>query len=61
MSDIPSVIYITTEFSEELDNLGCGQNDYITVTRVEGNRVYFSAGSCKFNIQASEVENVTRR
>jgi len=52
-------MYITEVFSDELDNLGCGKNDFITITRREGCKVFFTAGPCKFNIQASEVQNVT--
>ena len=53
------ILYITEEFSDELANLGCGRNDFITITRREGVKVFFTAGSCKFNIQASEVQNVS--
>jgi hypothetical protein len=53
------ILYITEEFSDELANLGCGRNDFITITRREGVKVFFTAGPCKFNIQASEVQNVT--
>lgn len=52
-------MYITEEFSDELANLGCGNNDFITITRREGCKVFFTAGPCKFNIQASEVQNVS--
>ena len=53
------ILYITEEFSDELANLGCGRNDFITITRREGCKVFFTAGTCKFNIQASEVQNVS--
>lgn len=52
-------MYITEEFSDELKNLGCGSNNFITITRREGCKVFFTAGPCKFNIQASEVQNVS--
>lgn len=52
-------MYITEEFSDELANLGCGSNDFIIITRREGCKVFFTAGTCKFNIQASEVQNVS--
>jgi hypothetical protein len=52
-------IYITEEFKQELANLGCEAVDYITTYRTEGNKVFFTAGRCKFHITKAELETST--
>ncbi len=52
-------VYIKQEFKKELDNLNCGLvEDYITVTRTEGEKVFFQYGRCKLHITKDELEEV---
>lgn len=51
-------VYINTEFKETLNNLNCGYNeDYITIYRYEGDKVFFKYGKCKFHITKTELES----
>lgn len=50
-------VYINAEFKAELDSLSCGLGeDYITITRREGDKVYFQYGRCKLHVTKSELE-----
>jgi hypothetical protein len=50
-------VYITEKFKSELNNLGCGLGeDFITVTRTEGDKVYFEFGRCKLHVTKAELE-----
>lgn len=50
-------VYINKEFKAELANLNCGlEQDYITITRREGDKVFFRYGRCKFHITKAELE-----
>lgn len=50
-------VYINTEFKDTLKNLNCGRGeDYITIYRYEGDRVFFRYGRCKFHITKAELE-----
>ena len=52
-------IYITNEFKAELENLKCGFNDnYITVYKTEGDKVFFSAGRGRFHLTKGEVLDI---
>ena len=51
-------IYIKSSFKEELENLKIGIVDYITVYRVEGDKVFFSANRGKFHMTQAELEEV---
>jgi hypothetical protein len=51
-------IYIKSAFKEELENLKIGIVDYITVYRVEGDKVFFSANRGKFHMTRAELEEV---
>ena len=51
-------IYIKSTFKEELENLKIGIVDYITVYRVEGDKVFFSANRGKFHMTKAELEEV---
>ncbi len=51
-------IYINEEFKAELNNLGCGCNeDYITVYKQDGNKVFFKYGKCKLHVTKAELED----
>lgn len=52
-------VYITEQFKQELSNLGCEAVDFIDTYRVEGNKVFFTAGKCKFHITKAELVAVT--
>lgn len=50
-------VYINAEFKAELSNLSCGfSEDYIIITRKEGDKVFFEYGKCKLHITRSELE-----
>jgi hypothetical protein len=50
-------VYIKKEFKAELANLNCGLGeDYITITRKEGDKVFFQYGRCKLHITKLELE-----
>jgi hypothetical protein len=50
-------VYINTEFKAELANLNCGfGEDYITITRTEGDKVFFQYGKCKLHVTKAELE-----
>jgi hypothetical protein len=51
-------IYIKSSFKDELQNLKIGTVDYITVYRVEGDKVFFSANRGKFHMTKEELEEV---
>jgi hypothetical protein len=52
-------VYIKEDFKKELDNLNCGlAEDYITITRTEGEKVFFKYGRCKLHITKNELEEV---
>ena len=52
-------VYINGEFKAELSNLSCGfSEDYIIITRKEGDKVFFEYGKCKLHITKSELEEV---
>lgn len=48
-------IYIKSELSETFRNLGCGIVDYIDVYRANADKVYFTAGTGKFHMTRSEL------
>lgn len=55
-------VYITEKFKAELNNLNCGLGeDYIDITRTEGNKVFFNYGKCKLHITKAELEAVELR
>ena len=50
-------VYINNEFKAELTNLNCGfGEDYITITRREGDKVFFQYGKCKLHVTKAELE-----
>ncbi len=50
-------VYINAEFKAELANLNCGfGEDYITITRKEGDKVFFQYGKCKLHVTKAELE-----
>lgn len=50
-------VYITEKFKSELSNLNCGLGeDYIDITRTEGDKVFFKYGRCKLHITKTELE-----
>jgi hypothetical protein len=50
-------VYINKAFKEELSNLNCGlEEDYITITRTEGDKVFFQYGRCKLHVTKAELE-----
>lgn len=50
-------VYITNEFKAELTNLNCGfGEDYITITRREGDKVFFQYGKCRLHVTKAELE-----
>ena len=50
-------VYINKAFKEELSSLSCGlEEDYITITRTEGDKVFFQYGRCKLHVTKSELE-----
>jgi hypothetical protein len=52
-------VYINAEFKAELANLNCEfGEDYITVTRKEGDKVFFQYGKCKLHVTKAELEEV---
>jgi hypothetical protein len=52
-----SKVYINSVFKAELANLNCGfGEDYITITRTEGDKVFFEYGKCKLHITKAELE-----
>jgi hypothetical protein len=52
-------VYITEKFKSELNNLNCGfGEDYIDITRTEGDKVFFKYGKCKLHITKAELEEV---
>jgi len=52
-------VYITEKFKAELNNLNCGLGeDYISITRTEGDKVFFIYGKCKLHITKAELEEV---
>lgn len=50
-------IYIKSSFKAELENLNIGLVDFITVYRVEGNKVFFSANYGKFHMTMEELSD----
>jgi len=50
-------VYINSELSENFRNLGCGIVDYVDVYRVEGDKVFFTAGSGKFHLTKGELKD----
>jgi hypothetical protein len=51
-------VYITSEFKEILENLKIGTVDYITVYRIENDKVFFKANRGRFHLTLSEFEEV---
>ena len=50
-------VYINAEFNAELASLNCGfEEDYITITRREGDKVFFNYGKCKLHVTKAELE-----
>ena len=50
-------VYINAEFKAELTNLNCGfGEDYIIITRKEGDKVFFQYGKCKLHVTKAELE-----
>ena len=50
-------VYITEKFKNELNQLNCGLGeDYIIITRTEGDKVFFQYGKCKLHITKAELE-----
>lgn len=54
-------VYITSEFKDVLHNLKVGIVDYVTVYRVEDDKVYFSANRGKFHLTCAEFEEIKLR
>jgi hypothetical protein len=52
-------VYITEQFKQELSNLGCEAVDYVKIYKVEGNKVFFTAGKCKFHLTKAELTQAT--
>jgi hypothetical protein len=51
-------VYINSEFRDILTNLNCGcVDDFITITRYEGDKVFFKYGKCKFHVTKAELES----
>jgi hypothetical protein len=50
-------IYINSEFKNMLWNMNCGPIDYITIYRIEGPKVFFSAGNGRFHATPEEIES----
>lgn len=51
-------VYIKTNFKEQLQKIGCGIRDFITITRIEDKKIFFSAGKCKLCIPEEELEDI---
>jgi hypothetical protein len=52
-------IKITSEFKQELQNLKCStDSEYISPTRIEDNKLFFTYGSCKLHIPYDDVEKI---
>jgi len=50
-------VYINADFKAQLSNLNCGfGEDYITITRKEGDKVFFQYGKCKLHVTKNELE-----
>lgn len=50
-------VYINDGLKNELSNLNCGFNeDYITIIRREGDKIFFQYGTCKLHITKAELE-----
>lgn len=51
-------VYINSEFKQTLENLNCGYGeDYITIYKYEGDKVFFKYGKCKLHVTKSELES----
>jgi len=48
-------VYIKSSFKEQLLKIGCGIRDFITITRIEDKKIFFSAGKCKLCIPQEEL------
>lgn len=48
-------VYINSELSENFRNLKCGIVDYVDVYRIEGDKVFFKAGTGKFHLTKEEL------
>ena len=51
-------VYIKSSFKEQLQKIGCGIRDFITITRVEDKKIFFSAGKCKLCIPQDELDDI---
>jgi hypothetical protein len=49
-------VYINSELSENFRNLKCGIVDYVDVYRIEGDKVFFKAGTGKFHLTKDELK-----
>ena len=49
-------VYIKEALKETFRVLGCGLVDYVEVYRVQGDKYYFTAGSGKFHMTRSELQ-----
>lgn len=53
-------IKITKDFKSELESLKCQtSDDFITITRKEDGKAYFTYGVCKLHIPLDEIEEIT--
>lgn len=52
------IIYITPAFTELLAGMNVGLVEYITVYRIEGDNVFFSANKAKLSLTKAELEEV---
>lgn len=53
-----SKVYISSEFKANLENLGVGTVDYITVYRIEHDKVFFKANRGRFHLTTLEFEEI---
>lgn len=51
-------VYIKTSFKDQLKKIGCGIRDFITITRIEDKKIYFSAGKCKLCVPQEELDDI---
>ena len=51
-------VYIKSSFKEQLQKIGCGIRDFITITRIEDKKIFFSAGKCKLCIPQDELDDI---
>lgn len=49
-------VYINSELSDNFAKLGCGIVDYVDVYRIEGDKLFFTAGTGKFHLTKAELK-----